>query len=158
MPVAPEVEERFRRRLVEGEPEECWPWPGTRDSKGYGKFTWRGREYRAHRVALLVASGDPPDDAPFALHSCDNPPCCNARHLRWGTNADNQRQKAERGRAARGERNGGGGRLTEQDVREILALPGSSAEVAPLYNVSAAMVRRIRSRKAWAWVTAESST
>lgn len=55
-----------------------------------------------------------------ALHSCDNPPCVNPHHLRWGTNRENALDRAERGPSVgrKGEAHSQV-RLTEQDVREI---------------------------------------
>lgn len=75
-----------------GGPDACWPWQGQMLSSGYGRVRVeagpRGRR-RAHRIALTIAAGGPTREAPYALHSCDNPPCCNPGHLRWGTQADN---------------------------------------------------------------------
>lgn len=34
----------------------------------------------------------------LVLHSCDNPPCCNERHLFLGTYKDNEQDKIRKGR------------------------------------------------------------
>ena len=47
----------------------------------------------AHRLACVFAHGEPPDDKPMALHRCQEPACINGRHLEWGDNAENQRQR-----------------------------------------------------------------
>jgi hypothetical protein len=89
--------------------DECWEWKGTRFKKGgeggYGRY--RG-VWRAHRVAFELAYGRTPPDDVLVLHSCDNPPCCNPRHLHLGTQGQNMSEKRRRGRAGKcwGEQHG----------------------------------------------------
>jgi hypothetical protein len=40
------------------------------------------------------------------MHICDNPACCNPNHIVLGTHADNQKDKFEKNRQAKGEKNG----------------------------------------------------
>lgn len=142
---------RFLRRVEERGPEECWPWTGTITHKGYGKITLRGVEHRAHRVAYQHHTGEDPGDD-LVLHSCDNPPCCNGRHLRRGTHAENQAEKAAKGRSARGERNGGGGKLTEADVRAMRASDDNFAALGRRYGISRTMAANIVKGHAWSHV------
>lgn len=76
---------------------ECWEWAGSRDQHGYGVpdagICIAFQEPLAHRIAcgMMRTRLDRQD---FVLHSCDNAPCCNPRHLRWGDafeNADDRR-------------------------------------------------------------------
>ncbi len=87
----------------------CWPWIGARNPGGYGNFGIGYRTHRASRVAYELTFGPIPAGM-FVCHSCDNPPCCNPEHLFLGTNADNLRDMATKGRAtggkATGDRNG----------------------------------------------------
>lgn len=56
--------------------------------------------HHRHRLAWIDAHGClPPDDRPWVLHHCDNPPCENADHLYAGTRTDNIRDMHRRGRA-----------------------------------------------------------
>lgn len=41
------------------------------------------------RIVCAMAHGENPPDKPMALHSCNNKPCCNPNHLRWGTAKEN---------------------------------------------------------------------
>ena len=76
---------------------ECWEWRGYRGNRGYGVLTIDYRHHFAHRLMLSLHS-PPPSDEFFALHACDNPPCVNPDHLRWGTHEDNMSDMTSRGR------------------------------------------------------------
>jgi hypothetical protein len=90
-----------------GGPSACWPWRGFRGREGYGQFqsrhNGRERKFIAHRVALALRRGSVKESV---LHRCDNPPCCNPAHLWEGSQLENRRDCARKGRAAAGDRNG----------------------------------------------------
>lgn len=95
---------RFWQKVdVRGE-EECWPWMGARVNEGgYGSFTVAngkpgGKKIVASRISCFLAHGAPPQDWNRSLHSCDNPPCCNPNHLRWGTQKHNVADAKKRNR------------------------------------------------------------
>lgn len=94
----------LRRVDVRG-PDDCWPWKGSLDRDGYGiNFRYRGKARRPHRVVFFAVHGRWPE--PYCLHSCDNPPCCNPKHLHEGDAADNANECLSRARTTRGNRNG----------------------------------------------------
>lgn len=79
--------------------DECWPWTGGVSSDGYGSFKLASyRTVTASRLALIAYKMQEPEGL-HVLHRCDNPSCCNPRHLRFGTVADNAQDKVSRGRA-----------------------------------------------------------
>lgn len=99
-------------------PNGCWVWSG-QTHKGYGRIKVNGKKCLAHRVAWELINGEIPDNM-CVCHKCDNPPCCNPAHLFLGTKADNNRDKTEKGRAAKGE-NFKMAKLTDAQVHELRA-------------------------------------
>lgn len=93
---------------------ECWTWTASRDR--YGVFAVGGKRVKAHRFSWELASGRSVPEGMSVLHRCDNPPCVNPDHLFLGTQADNVRDCARKGRLvpptcppgkkARGDQNG----------------------------------------------------
>lgn len=77
---------------------ECIEWWGNFKPNGYGYTMVDGRQELAHRHIYRECFGPIPDDRPFVLHSCDNPPCVNPEHLRAGTPQDNMNDRKLRGR------------------------------------------------------------
>lgn len=81
-------EERFWAKVQRRGYAECWPWSAGRDRDGYGIF-WNGRRgVRAHRYAYECEVGPIPEGLVID-HLCDNPPCCNPRHMSPTTNRAN---------------------------------------------------------------------
>jgi hypothetical protein len=93
--------ERFWSYVDKRGPDECWPWTGyTHVGFGYGMISIAGQHAMllSHRVALELSGVKIPEGL-GALHKCDNPPCCNPRHLYPGNQQQNVRDMVERGRA-----------------------------------------------------------
>jgi hypothetical protein len=94
----------FARIDTSGGPDACHPWLGAL-ARGYGVISVDNRMVKVMRLVLTWAKGEAPEmpgkHGACACHSCDNPACCNAAHLRWDSQLANQREKAERGRASR---------------------------------------------------------
>lgn len=96
---------------------ECWEWLGKKDRCGYGTFGKNYKGVKAHREMYERHYGKIPEGS-ILLHSCDNPGCVNPSHLSIGTHQDNQRDKFEKDRQAKGE-TVGSSKLTEKQVIEM---------------------------------------
>lgn len=134
-------------------PDGCWPWRIHRDPKGYGTMKVRRRNLFAHRIAFTVANDRAPSSSELVLHRCDNPPCCNPRHLFLGTQADNMADMWSKGRGARlsGEQHSRA-RLTLPDVIEIRRLRAegwSTPRLAKRFGLNNAYVWRLVRGEYW---------
>jgi len=98
------------------------------------------------------------------MHKCDNPPCFRIDHLRIGTVAENNADRAAKGRSHRntnplwlhkqGEKHSQA-KLTEVEVAQIKrrVLNGENQrKIAAEHSVCAATITNIKKGKVWGWV------
>ena len=82
--------------------DACWEWLGATRSGGYGHFSCgpRGNPTytAAHIYSYVLHGGVLTTEKPCVLHTCDNPPCSNPRHLFAGTKKDNTQDMLAKGR------------------------------------------------------------
>lgn len=117
----------------------CWPWTGASINDGYGQLRIGRQRILAHRLAYTLAVADIPAGL-CVLHSCDNPICCNPRHLRIGSQHDNQLDAMSRGRWDYRRR------FTQDQVRQIRAAVDAGAtikQLAAAYRVHYATIHGI---------------
>jgi hypothetical protein len=129
----------------------CWEWPYHLSEDGYGRIASVEGTVRVGHAALIL-DGNPRPEPPNnqALHSCDNPPCFNPTHLRWGTHQNNMADMVERQRhfGCPGEKNGRA-KLTVEQVRHIYLDPRRTGTIARSYGLSWSAVDRIKSGLSW---------
>jgi hypothetical protein len=71
------------------EPETgCWVWHGPKDKDGYGVFSFKGRRWLAHQVALMFDGREVPKYHETD-HLCRNRACVNPAHLELVTHRVN---------------------------------------------------------------------
>lgn len=87
------------------------------------------------------------------LHQCDTPACVNPDHLFLGTQAENMRDMAAKGRAKKwpGESHRDH-KLTEADVRAIRKIAPGTPGVAARYGVSDQAIYAVRKGLTWSHV------
>ena len=98
----------------------CWEWSLNIMQNGYASFQMNGEVWYAHRFSYTAFVGDIPDGV-FVCHKCDNPKCANPEHLFLGTQLDNMRDAAAKGRIATGH-DLPQTKLNEQNKRQIKEL------------------------------------
>lgn len=121
----------------------CWPF-ATAGSDGYGKFWLNGHTVRASRVAYEFAFG-PLAVGANVLHHCDNPICCNPRHLFAGSISDNSVDALLKDRVERAI-------LRVADVvaiRDRFAAGETRRSLAAAYAVSYATIDGVVKRRRW---------
>ena len=151
----------FKARVRHGvHVDDCWGWVGPASPYGLvgslprqtrpdgGTF---GRGGAAHRFSYWLHRG-PLYEGLCVLHSCDNPPCCNPRHLSLGTTRKNAEERSDRGRQPRGE-GSVRARLTEAAVRDIRAryVPRkvTLAQLAAEHRVDLSLVHLVVKNRIW---------
>lgn len=143
--------EFWSRVSITADPNRCWEWQGSRNDSNYGRFWYRDKGHFAHRTVWFLTYGHWP--RLHVLHHCDNPPCVNPRHLYEGTPADNNRDKALRGRcnSPKGERNNLAKLKESQvlEIRKLKAIGVRTVVLAERFDVSDSTVRQINARTIW---------
>ncbi len=115
-----EIEKRFKEKVsIEG---GCWRWNGVFQPNGYPILNLRvvpgkWRSNYAHRIGYWLVNGDF-DPNLHCCHRCDHPWCVNTDHIFLGTDADNHRDKINKGRQPRGTQTHNH-KLNDEIVRKI---------------------------------------
>lgn len=98
----------------------CWLWTAGCDAYGYGQISRPKKSpIKAHRAAWMLAHG-PITSQQFVLHKCDTRHCVRESHLFLGTQSDNMKDAASKGRLHRARP--GARTLSAEQEREIIAI------------------------------------
>lgn len=148
--------ERFESKYTPEPNSGCWLWTAklkqNKRGTGYGVIHGgrpNGRWLYAHRVSWEIYRGGIPPDADV-LHKCDNSLCVNPDHLYLGDQAQNNKDRDERGRHVplRGALNGNA-KLTWEDVATIRESKLSSLRLAQFIRIDPSTIRKVRRGELW---------
>jgi hypothetical protein len=144
----------------------CWVWTANKHEDGYGRMNVGGKVLTAHRIAWTLQFGDIPSRL-CVMHRCDNPACCRVDHLMLGTHKENMRDMENKGRQARGDKNGSRlhpesrprgeasrrAKLTAAQVAEIRSAYAAGGihqrRLAAQFEVGETLISNIINRKIW---------
>lgn len=155
-------EKRFLAKLDKS--GDCWLWKAAKTRGGYGHFRintpkgWimlRAHVYSHWRYNSGSGEGNE------VMHSCDNPSCCNPKHLSLGTTKQNQEDSISKGRNAKGlnsvsnKHKEEGRPLDEDKVKSIFKLfeeGYNQRQIAEMIDIHFVNVNRVLKGKTWTWV------
>ncbi len=145
---------------VRGE-NDCWEWVGYKDKNGYGSISINNYPNKTHRYVWEIMYGYIPEGM-CVCHSCDNPPCCNPKHLWLGTVGENTRDMINKGRKVvkYGEENHHH-KLLKNDVLKIRRLYSTNKytqeEIGNMFGVTKSNIECIVNYKSWKHLKEDSS-
>lgn len=147
---------RFLRKVDthDLDPNLCWEWRGPINSNGYGRFVVKNKHVLAHRLAHEMFIGPIPDGK-CVCHACDNRRCVNPHHLWAGSQSENLKDAASKGRMFRPDTSGnrnGNRKLSASDVRTIREMKKGGQlqyKIAEKFNVSPSTIGEIVAGKIW---------
>ena len=90
--------ERLLEKIIINQTTDCWEFQGGKNNIGYGMIRDEKRMRTTHRVSYEEHVGPIPKGL-CVMHSCDNPICCNPKHLSIGTHKQNTQDMFTKGRA-----------------------------------------------------------
>lgn len=87
---------RFLDKVKINPENQCWEWQACKCKDGYGQFSLKSKQWKAHRLSYLLFKGSLKDL--FVLHKCDVTCCVNPDHLFLGTGTDNMQDMVNKSR------------------------------------------------------------
>lgn len=142
--------DKFESMVVRIPESGCWIFMGS-DTNQYGhvRFIYGGKRTGAHRWSYEKHVGSA--EGKSILHHCDVPSCVNPNHLFAGTQADNMKDKAKKGRCAdRHNEKHPLCRITNEQILEMRALRKEGwkqKDLAAKFEVGQDYVSRITNGK-----------
>lgn len=148
------LESRLWPKIECRDVDDCWWWVAkAKHPYGYGRVSFgRKIQVKAHQAVYALVNG-PIEPGKVVRHSCDNPGCCNPKHLLIGTQKDNSQDAVWRNRAVAPPTHYDvrhhNVKITEEEFYSIKVDTRSARIVAAQYGLCDMTVYRIRNGKTW---------
>lgn len=148
---------RFWSKVAVKGDDDCWEWQGSRAGRkgwdeGYGRFRINTVTVYAHIMSWQMSHGRERPKHLFVMHSCDNPPCVNPKHLELGTHRQNMIHAAKVYRV----HNKIGARAVPV-IRHALSEGASANHLRKLWGVCHRSITNIRDNRTYIWVEQEAA-
>ncbi len=151
--VDPGIKQRFWNKVCKKDSNDCWVFLGAKNSAGYGQFKFGKLGVTlAHRASWMITHNKIIPCNMCICHTCDNPGCVNPQHLWLGTRAENNQDKANKGRAPSGKMKGenhGRSKITAQQIHRIRRSKAKQCCLAEEFGISPSAISMIINRKRW---------
>jgi hypothetical protein len=146
------LKERFESKIDKKGDDDCWNWTASKTVHGYGQFRSGNTMVHAHRYAYELTHGKIPDGL-CVLHICDNPACCNPKHLFLGTQPANMKDMMMKGRDYNSGIGEGNSKIKKFHVKQIRELyktgKYSYHKLADMFKISKTEIGNIINNKTW---------
>jgi hypothetical protein len=150
----PTLYDRFWKKVDKRGPDDCWLWTaGTRAGR-YGNIRVGGKYgpmLAAHRIQLIWCGHNM--DGKVTLHSCDNGLCVNPKHLKPGTQLENNTDMMQKNRfvASKAENNGNSILSNEQvvEIKKKLSENINLNDISNEMNVNYQLIWRIAAGRSY---------
>lgn len=120
--------------------QRCIHWKHATTTTGVPVVKFQGKTYSAPRVTLALHTKEPLDIPLMAVRQCDSVDCINPHHYKWSDKRPLRNRRPEHDK-----RN----KLTEKQVREILASDEKQVYLAHVYGVAEGTISQIKNRRIW---------
>jgi hypothetical protein len=140
-----EPKARLQSRVNVDPETDCWHYTGTLVGNGYGHLNFQGELVYVHRLSAGVFLNFDLDSKLYVLHTCDQRDCINPAHLYVGTQKDNMRDAARKGRMV-------GKKLTLDkaiEIKRLLAEGETQRTISRKYDVSTTAIGQIARGETW---------
>lgn len=88
--------QEFLKKIIVNAETLCWEWQAAKNSNGYGRIKYGGKNIGAHRYSYKHYIGEIEDNL-MVLHECDNKICCSPFHIHKGDGFLNHKEARDRG-------------------------------------------------------------
>jgi hypothetical protein len=128
----------------------CWPWTSACSPTGHGRFGAEGVQWYAHKLMYEMVTGvEAKFPESIIMHLCNNPKCCNPKHLMLGTPGHNMTHAGIMGTLSRPGAQNGNSKLTAEQVAAIKTDGRIGRIIAEEYGITKSQVNRIKRGGAW---------